>query len=113
MATDWSDSIVIADLADEPNLSDEMNALQTRLQAMNPTRTPSVVLNLAQVTYLNSSNIAQFLRLRKRLDECGKKMRLCAVADPVWSVMLVTGLDKVFVFTPDTASAIASLQIEA
>lgn len=112
MATDWSDDIVIADLSDEPALSEELNGLQTRLNAANPARTPSIILNLAQVTYLNSSNIAQFLRLRKRLDECGKKLRVAAVTDQVWSVMLVTGLDKVFTFVPDTASAIASLQIE-
>jgi hypothetical protein len=30
----------------------------------------------------------------------------------VWSVMLVTGLDKVFMFAPDPMTALAGLQLE-
>ncbi|MGD9692311.1 MAG: STAS domain-containing protein [Phycisphaerales bacterium] len=112
MAIDWSDTIVIAELADEPALSEELNNLYNRLVGKEPADTPSVVLNMASVTYLNSSNIAQLLRLRKRLDECGRRLKICCVSDQVWSVMLVTGLDKVFRFLPDTASALASLQLE-
>ena len=113
MATDWSDNIVIADLADEPELSEELNDLYTRLRDSQPTRMPHLVLNLAGVTYLNSSNIAQFLRLRKQLIEHDRKLKLCSVGDAVWSIMLLTGLDKVFVFAPDKATAIASLQIDS
>ena len=112
MATDWSDSIVIADLSDEPALSEELTNLNTRLANAQPEEAPHVVLNLAGVSYLNSSNIAQLLRLRKRLGECDRKLKVCSVSDAVWSVMLVTGLDKVFMVQPDTASALASLQIE-
>jgi len=112
MATDWSDNIVIADLSDEPSLSEELTNLNTRLAEAAPEEAPHVVLNLSGVTYLNSSNIAQLLRLRKRLGECERKLRVCSVADPVWSIMLVTGLDKVFHFQPDTASALAALQLE-
>lgn len=111
MATDWSDNIVICDLGDEPDLSDELNDVHARITE-RAGETPNLVLNLGSVTYLNSSNIAQLLRLRKAVAEAGKKLRLCAVSDPVWSVMLLTGLDKVFEFLPDKASAIASLQID-
>ncbi len=111
MATDWSENIVICDLGDEPDLSDELNDIYARISE-SAQKTPCLVLNLQSVTYLNSSNIAQLLRLRKAIAEAGRKLRLCAVSDPVWSVMLLTGLDKVFEFLPDKASAIASLQIE-
>lgn len=113
MATDWSDNIVIADLTDEPELSEELNELYARLKDTAPARMPHVVLNLSSVTYLNSSNIAQFLRLRKRLIETDRKLKLCSVGDAVWSIMLLTGLDKVFVFAPDKATAIASLQMDS
>jgi hypothetical protein len=33
--------------------------------------------------------------------------------DHVWSVMLVTGLDKVFEFTDDVSTSLASLMIDA
>lgn len=111
MAIDWSTDIVIASLEDEPGLSDELSALGDRLDSAPVDDTPAVVLNFADVTYLNSSNIAQLLKIRRRLEEGGRPLRLCSVPDPVWSIMLLTGLDKVFEFTPDPATAIASIQL--
>lgn len=112
MATDWSDNIVIAELADEPSMSEELNNILQRLSETEEAETPHVVLNMADSTYLNSSNIAQLLRLRKHLGEAGRKLKLCCVSDQVWSIILLTGLDTVFHFAPDTVTAIASLQIE-
>lgn len=111
MATEWSDDIVIADLADEPTLSEELASLVSRLEQTDG-ESPHVVLNMRDVTYLNSSNIAQLLNVRRTLRERQRSLRVCSVADSVWQLFLVTGLDKVFVFAPDPASAIASLQIE-
>lgn len=112
MLTDWSDTIVVADLEDEPALSDALAAMIDRASSIEAKAVPHVVLNMAEVTYLNSSNIAQLLTLRKRLKECERRVTLCAVNDEVWTVMLATGLDKVFTFAPDTMTALASLQIE-
>ncbi|MEC9372437.1 MAG: STAS domain-containing protein [Planctomycetota bacterium] len=112
MPTDWSDDILISDLSDEPALSDELNSIYERISAPEVDRPPHCILNFGAVTYLNSSNIAQMLRLRKRLTERDRRLVICSVADPVWSVMLLTGLDKVFTFAPEPATAIASLQIE-
>jgi len=112
MSTDWSENILISDLSDEPALSDELSSIYDQVTAEGR-KTPHVVLDLSSVTYLNSSNIAQMLRLRKRLTESDRRLIVSSVADPVWSVMLLTGLDKVFTFTNDKATAIASLQIES
>lgn len=111
MPTDWSDNIVICDLADEPEMSEELNDLFNRLNETAGDQTPNVIFDLSGVTYLNSSNIAQFLRIRRLLVERERSMRICSVADAVWSIMLLTGLDKVFQFTPDKATAIASFQL--
>jgi anti-anti-sigma factor len=112
VAIDWSSGIVIASLADEPALSDELGSLGDRVDQTPEGELPAVVLNFADVTYLNSSNIAQLLRIRRRLADGGKPLRLCSVPDPVWSIMLLTGLDKVFEFAHDPATAIASIQID-
>ncbi|MCW5776355.1 MAG: STAS domain-containing protein [Phycisphaeraceae bacterium] len=112
MPIDWSDTIVVAELADEPALSDEFNALFERLSDAPPNKMPHVVLNFANVTYVNSSNLAQLLRLRKMLADAGRSLRVCSVTDEVWSVLMVTGLDKVFKFAPDPLTALAGLQLE-
>jgi len=116
VAIEWSDSIVLAQLSDEPALSDELTDVIDRMGEVAAERggaaVPHVVLDLSSVTYLNSSNLAQLLRLKQAVGEAGRQMRLCALGDEIWSVMMVTGLDKVFVFAPDTMTAIAGLQIE-
>ncbi|MBL0927887.1 MAG: STAS domain-containing protein [Phycisphaerales bacterium] len=112
MSTNWSDDIVICDLADEPALSEELNDIYAKLRDTKPGTMPNLILNLGGVTYLNSSNIAQMLRLRKALIESDRRLKLCSVADPVWSIMLLTGLDKVFQFFPDKANAIAAMQMD-
>ncbi len=113
MAIEWSDQIVVANLADEPALSDELGAVIDRTGKLSADEIPNVVLNFGQVSYVNSSNIAQLLRIRKRMLENGRALRLCSVTDEVWSVFTVTGLDKVFTFAPDPMTALAGLQIEA
>lgn len=111
MATDWSDDIAISELSDEPAISEELTGLIDRVAQAAET-TPHIVLNLGSVTYLNSSNIAQLLKLRAGLSKAGRKLKLCSVSDEVWSVFHVTGLDKVFHFAPDPMTALAGLQLE-
>lgn len=112
MPTIWSDDILIADLADEPALSDELNEVIEQTENPPEGRYPHVVLNFSQVSYINSSNIAQLLRLRKDLTARGKRLQVCSLTDEVWTVMLTTGLDKVLSFSPDPMTALATLQIE-
>lgn len=109
--SDWSDDIIVTELSDEPQLSEELAILIDRL-ASRQGDVPSVVVNFTNVTYVNSSNLAQLLRLKKTLAEAGSQLRLCGVSDEVWSVMMVTGLDKVFQFAPDPLTALAGLQMD-
>ena len=103
----WSDEIILAELADDPQYTDEAAALGDTLSA----KPANLVLNLGSVTFLNSSNIARLLRLRKQLINAGRKMILCGVNDQVWGVFLVTGLDKIFEFTNDVSTALAAMQL--
>lgn len=107
----WSDNILIAEFSNEPAFSEDVDALFRELDSFGDDP-PHVIVNLQGVTRLNSSNLAQLLRLRKRLLINDKGMRMCSVDDKVWSVLLMTGLDAVFEFTDDVSTSLASLQIE-
>ena len=106
----WSDSILIAELSDEPMFSDEFESLMRRIED-NTNAAPDIIVDLKGVTYLNSSNIAQLLKLRKKLETGGQRLRICSIGDAVWSVMLITGLDKLFEFMDDVSTSLTSLQI--
>ena len=112
MAIDWSDNIVIANLADEPALSDELSMICERIEeAAVGDPIPHAVLEFHEVSYMNSSNIAQLLRLRKNLEAHSRQLVLCGVTDEVMSVLVITGIHKVFSFAADMLTAIASIQI--
>ena len=105
----WSDEITVVELGDDPEFTDELTNLTDSLDA-----TPSdVVLNFAAVSFINSSNIAKLLRLRKQLINGGRKLLLCGVNTQVWGVFLVTGLDKIFELTNDISTALATLQMSS
>ncbi len=108
--SDWSDNIILADLQDDPQFSDDLNALQDLVEKRNGCH---VVLDFSNVTFLNSSNIAKLLKLRKLLHGTAPgKLRLCSIQTGVWGVFLVTGLDKIFDFCPDVPSGLASVQMD-
>ncbi|QNN22985.1 STAS domain-containing protein [Planctomycetales bacterium ZRK34] len=104
----WSEDILLAELADEPGFSEELAAVDHRLETGPPRH---VVLNLVEVHHINSSNISQLLRLRQRLIRADRRLRLACVPDNVWGVLLTTGLDKVFEFSSDVPTALAAMQL--
>jgi stage II sporulation protein AA (anti-sigma F factor antagonist) len=104
----WSDNITVVELGDDPQFTEDINAFSDLLEE----RPRDAVLNFAAVSFINSSNVARLLRLRKQVVSEGRKVVLCDVNTQVWGVFLVTGLDKVFEFTNDIATALALLQIE-
>jgi anti-anti-sigma factor len=111
MQNEWSDDITVLELSDDPQLTDELTAIIERVAEAEAAQVPHIVLNMGLVGYIKSSNLAQLIRLRRLLFEAGRTMRLCSVDDRVWSVMMVTGLDKLFEVSPDPLTALATIQI--
>lgn len=106
---DWSERIIVVELSDDPQFTDDLNALLDLVEKRNGA---DVLLNFAGVNFLNSSNIAKLLKLRKQLHSVTPgKLRLCGISNSVWGVFLVTGLDKLFEFSDDVASGLAMLQL--
>ena len=106
----WSDDVLLVEMADDPQFTDDMTAL---LEAVEKNPDTDVVLSFQGVHFLNSSNIAKLLKLRKMLTVTHRrKLKLCAVNTHVWGVFLVTGLDKIFDVYDDVASGMLSLQLE-
>jgi len=103
----WSNEIIMGELAEEPAYSDDLTSL-TEMIEQQPR---DVVLNFGTVDFLNSSNIAHLLRVRKAIQIAGKRLILCGINNQVWGIFLLTGLDKIFEYTNDTATALATLQL--
>jgi len=103
----WSDTVVVAHLADDPQFSEDVLSVE---EEINPGK-KDAVLDLAAVHFLNSSNLARLLKLRKQMITADRRLMLCSISDQVWSAFLVTGLDKVFEFSANVTAALATLQM--
>ncbi len=105
---EWSDNIVMVNLLDDPDFSDDVTAMTERME-----KAPrNIVLDFTKVKFLNSSNISKLLKLRKTTLDAKKRLYLCGIPIQVWGVFLLTGLDTLFDVAEDPASALASLQMK-
>ena len=73
MAIEWSDNILLANLSDEPALSEELSLAIDKIN--DAEEAPHTVLDFRAVSYVNSSNIAQLLRLLDPAHGCARKCR--------------------------------------
>ena len=103
----WSENVAVGRLGDDPQFTEDMHALTAALQ----NRWYDVVLDFSQITFLNSSNIGALLRLRKRMLDLERRLILCGVNTKVWGTFIVTGLDKIFTFTDNVSTGLATLNI--
>jgi anti-anti-sigma factor len=105
----WSESVVLGEMSDDPQFTDDLSAI---VEACTRDARQDVLLHLGSVNYLNSSNIAQLLKLRKLITVTNqRRLKLAGVTTQVWGVFLVTGLDRIFDFVDDVPSGLASLQM--
>lgn len=104
----WSDNILVVELQDDPALTDDVSALLDQLDSKTDV---DVVLNFSGVNYVNSSNIAKLLKLRKRVLINRRRLVFCEINTNVWGLFLVTGLDKVFEFAETVSTGLAAVQL--
>lgn len=107
----WSETVLLAQLADDPQFTDDLTAI---IEQCSENTRLDVLLNFNSVGYLNSSNIAKLLKLRKLVTVTNqRRLKMCGINTQVWGVFLVTGLDHIFDFVDDVPSGLTALQIES
>ena len=104
----WSERVVVVQLADDPHFGDTIDALIFMIKA----EPLDVVLNLSAVHHVNSSNLGRLLQLRRIQNDANRRLVLCGISNSVWSVFLLTALDKLFDYSDDVTTSLATLQME-
>ena len=101
----WSNEVLILEMQDEPEFSEDTDALLAKLRTEELIDC-NVIVDLQQVSKLNSSNLGALIEIKKVLQSRGRRLVVCNVSDSIWSTMLATGLDQVFEFIEDTTTAL-------
>jgi anti-anti-sigma factor len=74
-------------------------------------RTPALVLDLADATFVDSATLRELLRARTDLADRGVRLLLAAPSPPVVRLLELTGTADLFEAEPDVGSALRRLRV--
>jgi len=89
------DGAAIVDVVGEIDLNCSLVFQQDLLNLLDE-KPRSIVINLRDVTYMDSSGVASLVKLLSRIRKGGSSLHLVALRDRVRSVFEITRLDSVF-----------------
>lgn len=73
----------------------------------------AVVVDLAQVDFLNSLNIAALISVQKKVTAAGGRMALSNLKEPIRAVFRILRLERLFALDHDRAAAQAAVRLPA
>lgn len=85
------------------HVSPQIRTSLTNLMAKKPAL---LVVDLAKVTYIDSSGLAVLIEAMQTVGGYGGKFALCGLQDGVRPIFEIARLDQVFQIFPDSASAL-------
>ncbi|MDH7516300.1 MAG: STAS domain-containing protein [Bacteroidota bacterium] len=89
---------------------EETSAIQKTVKELIAEGTRKVVLDLAEITWVNSAGLGAMISALTSMNKAGGDLRLANVTDKIRSLFLITQLFKVFKTFDSIAEAAASFQ---
>jgi len=77
------------------------------LTAMIEKKPESVVIDLSDVTYIDSAGLAALIQAMQKVEDYGGKFLLAGLQETVRSIFEISRLDQVFQIFPDADTALA------
>ena len=91
------------------NATDEF---QSNLESGLQSDDSALVLDLEQVSYINSSGLRVGLRLAKQCRESGRKFGICKLSDPTREIVAISGFDQVIPVYESRTRALNRIAVE-
>ena len=104
------DGVVVEGLEGRIVLGEESNALREKVKSLLAAGEKKVVLNMANVTYIDSSGLGTMVALHTSAKSQGASMKICELGSKFQEILQVTKLVTVFDAYPTEAEAIASFK---
>ena len=102
----WEGAAAIVQLAGEVDLH-HTPAVHKALVGVCEKKPQQLVIDMAEVSYLDSSGIGVLVEVFRRMNASGGQFKLSGVVQRVRSVFEITRLDKFFKMYPTVAEALA------
>jgi anti-sigma B factor antagonist len=104
-----TDDVTILDLLTPVSGDGSHQLFMPQIEALIAEGHRKFILNLAELSWINSSGLGLFIGARRLVDEAGGVMVLCNVNQRIQGILDVTALSTVWDIYPDIESALAEL----
>ncbi len=108
IATREVSHVVVVDIAGRIVLGEELSALRDTVRALIAADKKKIVLNLAQVDYIDSSGVGELVSSFTTVRNAGGELKLLNLTKKVSDVLQVTKLYTVFDIKDDEFTAVKS-----
>jgi anti-sigma B factor antagonist len=102
------DGVTVVALEGRIVLGEESNALREKVKSLLAAGQKKIVLNMANVTYIDSSGLGTLVASHSSARAQGATLKLCNLGAKFQEILQVTKLVTVFEVYPTEAAAIAS-----
>jgi anti-sigma B factor antagonist len=108
LTTHEKGDVIIVDASGRLTLGEGTSSLRKRMRELVEGGSRRIVLNLADVTYIDSSGIGELVAAYTTIATAGGELKLLNLAKRVHELLNITKLYTVFATFEDEASAISS-----
>jgi anti-sigma B factor antagonist len=107
------DSVAVIDLSGRITLGEAAGSLRDRIKELVTGQSKDILLNLADVTYIDSSGLGELVGAFATVNNRSGRLKLLGLQPRVHELMHLTKLYSVFEIFTDEATAIRSFQARA
>ena len=111
LTTHKKGDVIIVDVSGRLTLGESTSALRNRMRELVEGGSRRIVLNMADVTYMDSSGIGELVAAYTTIATAGGVVKLLNLAKRVHELLYITKLYTVFESFEDEASAIGSFSV--
>ena len=111
LTTHKKGDVIIVDVSGRLTLGESTSALRTMMRELVEGGSRRIVLNMAEVTYIDSSGIGELVAAYTTIATAGGVVKLLNLAKRVHELLYITKLYTVFESFEDEASALGSFSV--
>jgi anti-sigma B factor antagonist len=111
LTTHEKGDVIIVDVSGRLTLGEGTSALRKRMRELVEGGSRRIVLNMADITYMDSSGIGELVATYTTVTTVGGELKLLNLAKRVHELLNITKLYTVFETFEDEASAIGSFSV--
>ena len=111
LTTHQKGEVIIVVASGKLTMGEGTSALRTKIRELVAGGSRRIVLNLADVTYMDSSGLGELVAAHTTVTTAGGEMKLLNLAKRVHDLLKLTKLYTVFEVFEDEASAVSSFPV--